>query len=227
MTSNPSKFISHLLTLVACVLVAIVGISCTSEEETKPLIAKAEQGHVEAQYNLGLRYNNGQGVPQDYKEASKWWRKAAEQGDADAQTLLGLRYALGQGVLKDDKEAVKWYLTKAEQGDADAQTLLGLMYANGGMGMAQDYKESVKWYRKAAEQGHALAQNNLGVMYDHGQGVLKDTVNAYAWCNVASANGAKNGSNSREMVAKEMTPEQIAEAQELSKVWFEKFQPKK
>jgi len=63
-------------------------------------------------------------------------------------------------------------------------------------------------------------------MYYTGQGILKDTVNAYAWCNVASANGAKNGSNSREMVAKEMTPEQIAKAQELSKVWFEKFQPK-
>ena len=62
--------------------------------------------------------------------------------------------------------------------------------------------------------------------YYKGQGVLKDTVTAYAWFNVAVANGAKNGSNSREMVAKEMTPEQIAKAQELSKVWFEEYQPK-
>ena len=34
----------------------------------------AEQGHASAQYNLGLKYGNGQGVPQDYKEAVKWTR---------------------------------------------------------------------------------------------------------------------------------------------------------
>jgi hypothetical protein len=51
-------------------------------------------------------------------------------------------------------------------------------------------------------------------------------VNAYAWFNVSSANGSDNGSDNRGIIAKEMTPEQIAKAQELSKVWFEKFQPK-
>jgi hypothetical protein len=100
-----------------------------------------------------------------------------------------------------------------------------LFIANGGKGAEVDLwtKEVIAY----AEQGSAWAQFSLGVMYDSGQGVLKDDVNAYAWCNVASANGAKNGSNSREMVAKEMTPEQIAKAQELSKVWFEEYQPKK
>ena len=63
-------------------------------------------------------------------------------------------------------------------------------------------------------------------MYYTGQGILKDTVNAYAWCNVASANGSKVASKNRDLIAKEMTPEQIAEAQKLSKVWFEKYQPK-
>ncbi|MDB4798397.1 hypothetical protein OAH36_02240 [Verrucomicrobia bacterium] len=63
-------------------------------------------------------------------------------------------------------------------------------------------------------------------MYDTGQGILKDTVNAYAWLNVASANGEELASEARDDNAKRMTPEQIAEAQKLSKVWFEKFQPK-
>jgi uncharacterized protein len=191
MTSNPSKFISHLLTLVACVLVAIVGISCTSEEEeTKALIAKAEQGYASAQYNLGIAYANGRGVPQDDKEAVKWWRKAAEQGYASAQYNLGVMYDNGRGV-------------------------------------PQDYKEAAKWYRKAAEQGGADAQYNLGVMYGNGEGVLKDNVNAYAWYNVGSANGYDGASKNRDLIAKEMTPEQIAKAQELSKVWFEEYQPKK
>jgi TPR repeat protein len=44
----------------------------------------AEQGGAKAQYNLGQMYRDGQGVPQDYAEAVKWYRLAAEQGYADA-----------------------------------------------------------------------------------------------------------------------------------------------
>jgi TPR repeat protein len=95
------------------------------------------------------------------------------------------------------------------------------------VGKGDEVEAETKALIAKAEQGVASAQRNLGLMYYNGQGVLKDDVNAYAWFNVASANGAKNGSNSREMVAKEMNPEQIAEAQKLLKVWFEKFQPKK
>ena len=45
----------------------------------------AEQGHADAQNNLGFMYYTGQGVEQDYKKAVEWYRKAAEQGHADAQ----------------------------------------------------------------------------------------------------------------------------------------------
>ena len=119
----------------------------------------------------------------------------------------------------------KALIAKAEQGEADAQFLLGVMYFDG-TGVPQDDKEAVKWYRKAAEQGYSVAQHDLGMAYYKGQGVLKDTVTAYAWFNVAVANGDEDGSKVRDLVAKDMTPEQIAEAQKLSKVWFEKFQPK-
>ena len=50
----------------------------------------ADQGHAEAQFNLGLMYSNGRGVPQDYAAAVSWYRKAADQGDAAAQFNLGL-----------------------------------------------------------------------------------------------------------------------------------------
>ena len=58
----------------------------------------AEQGNADAQYNLGVMYDNGRGVPQDDKTAVKWYRLAAEQGDASAQSNLGVMYGTGQGV---------------------------------------------------------------------------------------------------------------------------------
>ncbi len=62
-----------------------------------------------AQYNLGLMYDNGTGVAQDYKEAVGRYRKAAEQGRAEAQTNLGLMYDNGIGVLNDNVRAHMWY----------------------------------------------------------------------------------------------------------------------
>ncbi|HBK79264.1 MAG TPA: hypothetical protein DDZ83_06205, partial [Nitrospinae bacterium] len=74
------------------------GDYATALKEWRPL---AERGHAVAQFNLGLMYAKGKGVPRDYKIASKWYRMSAEQGDAGAQYNLGLMYAKGQGVLKD------------------------------------------------------------------------------------------------------------------------------
>ena len=61
-------------------------------------------------------YAIGRGVPEDDREAMKWFRAAAEQGIAAAQLNLGVMYANGKGVPEDDREAVKWYRAGAEQG---------------------------------------------------------------------------------------------------------------
>ena len=84
----------------------------------------ADQGHADAQYGLGMFYNEGIGVPKNYTEAVKWYRKAAEQGLAEAQYGLGLCYYNGWGVPKNYAEAVKWLRKSAQQGDADAQKVL-------------------------------------------------------------------------------------------------------
>ena len=102
------------------------GDFATALKEWKPL---AEQGDAYAQFNLGLMYHEGKGVPQDYKTAVKWYRLAAEQGNASAQSNLGFMYRKGQGVPQDDKTAVKWYRLAAEQGNSDAQGNMGVMYA--------------------------------------------------------------------------------------------------
>ena len=46
-----------------------------------------------AQYNLGVMYDQGDGVTEDHAEALRWYRLAAEQGHAEAQFNLGVMYA--------------------------------------------------------------------------------------------------------------------------------------
>ena len=88
--------------------------------EFEDTLKKAEQGNIEAQYSLGNKYTNGQGVPQDYKQAVYWYTKAAEQGYADAQYNLGYMYANGQGVPQNFKLAYVWDSLAAEQGNQTA-----------------------------------------------------------------------------------------------------------
>ena len=87
----------------------------------------AEQGDAEAQYSLGWRYDEGEGVPEDKAEAVKWYRLAAEQGIPEAQCNLGEIYAEGLGVPENLVEAVKWYRLAAEQGNDDAKFSLDVI----------------------------------------------------------------------------------------------------
>ena len=75
-------------------------------ELLRPLAAK---GDAVAQFNLGLMYDNGEGVTQDYKEAVKWYLLAAEQGSASAQYNLGVMYDNGEGVTQDYVRAHMWF----------------------------------------------------------------------------------------------------------------------
>ena len=99
----------------------------------------AEQGDAIAQSNLGNMYRKGQGVPQNYKEAYKWYHLSAKQGLASGQSNLGDMYSLGLGVSQDYKEALTWYRLAAEQGNIDAKEKLSLLLA--GSKDARDYFE--------------------------------------------------------------------------------------
>jgi len=104
----------------------------------------------------------------------------------------------------------------AEQGDASAQFNLGQQYKDG-KGVLQDYKTAVKWFTLAAEQGHANAQFLLGVMYILGRGVTQDDVYSHMWANIASSNGAEKAGEMRDMIAKDLTPQQLERAQQLAR----------
>jgi TPR repeat protein len=156
----------------------------------------------------------------DFETALKEWRPLAEQGNAGAQVNLGKMYAEGLGIPQDYAEAVKWYRLAAEQGISQAQKNLGARYDNG-EGVPQDYAEAAKWYRLAAEQGNAAAQNNLGVMYEYGHGLPQDYTTAHMWFNLASANGDNDSGKYRDELAKQMTPQDISEAQRRARVCME------
>lgn len=86
----------------------------------KELRYLAEHGDVRAQYDLGVLYDKGEGVPQDNHEAMSWYHRAAEQGEARAQYNLGLMYANGQGVPQDYAEGYYWISLAAAQGNVHA-----------------------------------------------------------------------------------------------------------
>lgn len=126
-----------------------LGDYAVAMRELRPL---AERGNVLAQYRIGIMYNNGEGVRQDFGEAVRWFQRAAILGYAPAQSSLGVKYEKGQGVRRNYGEAVKWYRHGAEQGYAGAQYRLGRMYVLG-HGVRRNYTEAVAWFNLAANQG--------------------------------------------------------------------------
>jgi uncharacterized protein len=106
----------------------------------------------------------------------------------------------------------------AEEGNVAAQFNLGIMYQLS-HGVPQDNDAAVSWYRKAAEQGLAEAQYNLGVMYANGEGVSQDYAAAHMWFNLAAASRNKNAVKARDIVAAQLMPAQILEAQKLAREW--------
>ena len=97
----------------------VSGQDVSDFEETKRL---AEQGEAYAQYNLGLMYDEGEGVPENNAEAVRWYRLAAEQGDAYAQSDLGFMSSNGEGVPQNNVRAYIWYSVAAAQGNETART---------------------------------------------------------------------------------------------------------
>lgn len=81
------------------------------------VVPLAVAGDARAQGLLGLMYEYGQGVPQDFALAVEWYSCAANQGNATAQYLLGLMYDLGRGVRVDVVEAQKWLILAAAGAD--------------------------------------------------------------------------------------------------------------
>ncbi|WP_051497849.1 tetratricopeptide repeat protein [Candidatus Contendibacter odensensis] len=80
----------------------------------------AEKGFAFAQFNLGVLYDQGNGVPQDNALAMQWYQKAAEQGLSQAQVNLAIMYREGQGMPVNLTRAYFWFELADAQGDSQA-----------------------------------------------------------------------------------------------------------
>ena len=107
-------------------------------------------------------------------------------------------------------------LPEAQQsGNAARQNTIELLDGASFRGIA-----TLQQLRTRAEQGKADAPNNLGRIYAKGEGVPKALVTAYMWFNLSAVQGDEYGKTARVLMETMMTPDQIAEAQRLTKEWI-------
>ena len=126
------------------------------------LIASAENGDNDAQYELGYCYYVGyfknKQIEQDYEKAFNWWLKSAQQNNPIAQDAIGTCYYYGKGTHISYTEAFSWMFKSANQNYAPAQYNVGLCYKYG-KGTQRNIPYAYLWFRKASRQGHKEAEN--------------------------------------------------------------------
>jgi TPR repeat protein len=230
-------------------LAEILRLPALQPEDWQALFSIAESGDPEAQYRLGTIYEYGKLLPLDMQKAAFWFQKSADQGYApaeyflcgqragsdnleherclwrgaesgvpEAQFWLGVAFRdhLWFGVT-DEVESLKWIRRAAEAGNVDAEEELGSRY-EWGLGVEQDYSQAVLWLRRAAEHvpdrgGAGGARNELAILYESGEGVPQDYVQALMWYTLARV--PENAAH----IQLEMTPAQIAQANQLAADW--------
>jgi S1-C subfamily serine protease len=158
----------------------------------------------------------------DWEPISSSGTNAAETNKTSVDPFVEAIFAIEEENKHFDFSATK---AKADKGDVKAQDDIGYAYS-AGHGVAEDATEAVKWYRKAAEQGYVSAETSLGFAYKDGRGIPMNYVEAHKWFNLAAAGNdsvAKFAASQRDELAQQMTPDQIAEAQQLAN----EFTPRK
>jgi localization factor PodJL len=188
------------------------------------LRAALARGDATAQYELGVRFAEGRGIPQDFKGAAEWFERAAKQGLAPAQFRLAVLQEKGTGVPKDLQSARRLYLAAGQAGNGKALHNLAVLYAEGIDGKP-DYATAAKWFRKAADYGITDSQYNLGILYAGGIGIQANLAEAYRWLELAARSGDKESAAKRDEIGTRLDPASLAGAREAAQSWTPEPQP--
>ena len=148
---------------VAALVLFGLGFGPQAQSATAPntvtTMQLAEQGIPQAEYLLGVEYDNGEyGLPKDPVRAVYWYMKSAVQGYRRAEARLGINYAVGRGGLtKDMTKAVYWFTQSAAQGDQNGEYNLGVAFYYGYGGLPKDQSKALVLWKQSAAQGSPLA----------------------------------------------------------------------
>ena len=165
----------------------------------------AAKGDPSAEFEVGARFADGRGVPQDLKQAVTWYQRSAAQGFAPAQYRLGTMFERGLGVKADIARARVWYQRAADQGNVRSMHNLAVL-GTGRDGAEPDYATASRWFKAAADHGLTDSQFNLAVMYDGGLGMETDPRAAYKWFALAGRAGDQEAVRRREAIKAKLTP---------------------
>ena len=163
----------------------------------------------------------GRGVAKDDAEAVRLYRLAAENGHRSARVALGYLYANGECVTRDDAEALRHYRIAAEKGDRQAQFEVGYALKFGRMGLDEDPAAAVRFYRQSGGQGHSEALHGLAVLYHEGRGVEQNGVDALKYLYIAIHEKCEAANSWREEIESALSREEIAQARELARAYFD------
>lgn len=155
--------------------------------------AAAEAGWAPAQYALGKKFEDGDGVTADASEAAKWYQLAVAQGNRDAvHRLISLWREGGPGLAVDFGEAVRLAQQWSDRGDPEATKNLADL-CNRGEGVAVDYPRSARLYREAAAKGVVGAMTMVAWMIQNGEIDPPDYAEALRWNTLAAQKGSEVG----------------------------------
>jgi TPR repeat protein len=162
-------------------------------EEARPLYEKAcEGGERRGCNDLGLLYEKGYGVSQDYAQAHAFFQKACDNSVMAGCKNLGKLYELGLGVSQDYSQARTLYQKACDGGEMIGCNNLGVLY-NNGQGLPHDFAQARAFYQKACDGGEMKGCTNLGVIYDNGDGLPHDYAKARALYQKACSGGEEVG----------------------------------
>lgn len=178
-TAGLRNFSTALPLTLACVVIAspmkpVFGM------DVNQLQAKARQGFVAEQLQLGEAYLKGEGMPQSAANAAYWYEKAAQSGNPEAQNLMGYMYQSGYGVQENATKAVRWYELAASAGNSDAMVNLGVLHMVGS-GVSKDPRRAAEYFQRAVERGNGTGAAYLGTMAFQGIGTKQSTDDAEHW----------------------------------------------
>jgi TPR repeat protein len=152
-------------------------------------------GNIDKCYSAGRLFELGQGVPQDYMLAYKYFKQACDGGNVEGCNELGFLFANGFGVAQDYQQAYKYGKQACDGGEMLSCKNLGLLFLNG-QGVALDYSQAFKYFKQACDGGNPLGCNGLGFLFEHGDGVQQDYTQAFKYlkraCDAGEGIGCAN-----------------------------------